>query len=57
MRDMRALHWFFGHNDFMGGKHVAHEPSLLERIRASREARRWREANLPGTVILEIRMF
>ena len=57
LRDMRALHWFFGHNDFMGGKHVAHEPSLLERIRASREARRWREANLPGTVILEIRMF
>ena len=33
---MKAWRWLFGHDEYLDGEHIAHEPSLLERLRRSR---------------------
>ena len=40
--------WLFGHDEYMNGEYIAHEPSLLQRLRRPR-------TNGIATLIVEIR--
>jgi hypothetical protein len=48
----KILRYLFGYDEYVGGEHIAHEPSCWQRYKAWREVRRNRS---PIEIVIEVR--
>jgi len=53
----QIIRWLFGRDDFIDGEHIAHEPSLWQRIKAKQIAKKFIRGRSLGvvTIVIDLR--